>query len=142
MAALISGELLLYCLVIGSIYLLASTIILESVGKLLKVNKRLPSELVEQTNLGWYVVNFLMEALFFVAIPTLAYSFAYVIMPLSGVRSGMAAALFAFTLGALPIAMSISVRIRLPMPFLMFQLLNHLIKLGGALALIGYLYSL
>ena len=139
---MISGELLIYCLIFGGIYLLATTIILELVGKILQVNKRLPSQLVEETNVGWYVVNYLMEALFFVAIPTLAYSFAYVIMPLSGTRSGMAAALFAFTLGALPVAMSLSVRIRLPMPFLMFQLLNHLVKLGGSLALIGYLYSL
>lgn len=139
---MISGELLVYCLILGSVYLLAATVILEALGKLFRVHEKLPKELVEQTNLSWHVVNFLMEALFFVAIPTLAYSFAYVIMPLSGIRSGMAAALFAFTLGALPIAMSVSVRIRLPMPFLMFQLLNHLIKLGGALALIGYLYSL
>ena len=83
-----------------------------------------------------------MEGLFIVVIPAIGYNFFYLVVPLSGIRAGMAAALFAFILGSSPALMGLSLRIKLPMPFLLFTLLSLLIKLGGALAIIGYLYSI
>jgi hypothetical protein len=72
----------------------------------------------------------------------MAYSFFYFLIPLSGVRAGMAAALMAFGLGAVPTVMSISLRLRLPAPYLLYILLSVLIKLAGSLTIIAYLYSL
>ena len=83
-----------------------------------------------------------MEFLFFVTIPTVSYSFFYLIVPFSGIKAGMAATLFAFTLGAVPLVMSLSVRLKLPMQYLLFLLLSYLVKLGGSLAIIAYLYTL
>ena len=54
----------------------------------------------------------------------------------------MASALYVFTLGAAPVLMGLSVRVKMPMSFLLFLLLAYLVKVGGTLAIIGYLYSL
>ncbi|MCK4301521.1 MAG: hypothetical protein KAW91_02045, partial [candidate division Zixibacteria bacterium] len=86
--------------------------------------------------------NFAMEFLFFVGIPTFAYNFFQVILPLSGVRPGLAVALAAFTLGAVPVVMGLSARIKLPMLYVLYFLFGLLLKLSGALVIIGYLYSL
>jgi hypothetical protein len=98
--------------------------------------------MVEKITVGWWILLLLMEFLFYVTIPTVSYSFFYLVVPFSGIRAGLAATLFAFVLGAVPIAMGLSVRVKLPMPYLMFMLLGYLLKLGGALAIIGYLYTL
>jgi hypothetical protein len=98
--------------------------------------------MLEESGPGWSAIHFLMEMLFFAAIPTFAYSFFYMIIPLWGIKAGMAAALFAFTLGAAPALMCLSVRIRLPMPYILFTLLALLLKLGGSLIIIGYLFSM
>ena len=72
----------------------------------------------------------------------LAFGFFDAILPLTSVRTALAVALCAFTLGGLPLIMGMSVRIKMPIPFLIFSLLSLLIKLGGTMAIIGYLYSL
>ena len=137
-----SQGLLLYCLVLSSLYLLVVSVVLRYVERKLQLTHGIASSLLESTGLGWAAINYVMEVLFFVVIPTLAYGFFYLIIPLSGVRAGMAASLFAFTLGAVPALMGLSVRIKLPMPYILFTLLSLLVKLGGSLSIIGYLYSL
>ena len=87
-------------------------------------------------------MNFVMELLFYVVIPTIVYGFFYVVIPLSGIKAGLAAALLAFLLGATPLMMGLSVKVKLPMPYVLYNLLCHFIKLGGSMAVIGYLYSL
>jgi len=139
---MISGTQMLYCLVSGGVYLLIATLALEFISKKMKLLRGLPSEILEDSGGVWLVLFFIMEFLFFVTIPTVSYSFFYLIVPFSGVKAGMAATLFAFTLGALPLVMSLSVRIKLPMQYLLFLLLGYLIKLGGSLAIIAYLYTL
>lgn len=139
---MVSTKLLVYCLMTGAGYLFLVSILLESLGRKLKLEAGVPEALVEPFGWAWFLMNFMMEGLFFVAIPTLAFAFFYFILPLTGVRAGMAAALFAFTLGAAPILMGLSVRVKLPMPFLLFLLLSYLVKLGGTLSIIAYLYSL
>ncbi len=139
---MISMELIAYCMVCGGIYLVVATVVLDMLGRLLNVSQGMPDELMESVNLGWYLLNYVMELLFFVAVPTLAYSFFAVILPLTGIRIGLAFALAAIALGAAPAIIGLSVRLKLPMPFLLYYLLGLSLKLAGPLAIIGYLYSL
>ena len=135
---MISYNLMFYCFAVSGIYLLVMSIVLSLVEVSLKLNRGLPKELVEESNLAWFIMNFVMEFLFYVVIPTIIFSFFYVVVPLSGIKAGLAAAVLAFLLGATPVLMGLSVKIKLPMPLVLFGLLSHLIKLGGAMALIGY----
>ncbi|MFQ6007557.1 MAG: hypothetical protein ACE5K8_01265 [Candidatus Zixiibacteriota bacterium] len=139
---MISVELVLYCLVVAGLYLLVLSALLEFIGKKLGIPRGIPTELLEPIGVSWFLLSYVMELLFFVIIPTFAYSFFYVIVPLSGIRAGMAGALSAFTLGAVPALMGLSVRIKLSMLYLLYFLLGLLLKMGGTLTIIGYLYSL
>lgn len=139
---MISQALLIYCLVVGAIYLAAASIIMEIIGRLLKIERGIPKELLEKNDLGSRLTSFLIEYLFIVAVPTLAFAVLFTVLPLTGVRSGLAAALFAFALGGVPPMIVLSIRMKLYMPYLLFLLLSHLVKLAGSLALIGYLYYL
>ena len=139
---MISHALLIYCLVIGGIYLVAITILMEIAGRILKINRGIPEELLEKDDFGARLTSFLIEYLFIVAVPTLAFAVLFTVLPLTGVRSGLAAALFAFALGGVPPMVVLSIRLKLYMPYLLFLLLSHLVKLAGSLAIIGYLYYL
>ena len=139
---MISVELLIWCLVVAGLYLLILSLILDLAGKKFGIARGIPAELLESMNWSWFVLSYVIELLFYVVIPTFAYSFFYVIVPLTGIRAGMAGALFAFTLGAVPALMGLSIRIKFPMLFLLYFLFGLLLKLGGALTIIGYLYSL
>lgn len=139
---MISIELTLYSLGIAGLYLAVVTALVELGGRVLKITRGLPPGLLEPTGFVWHLFNFAMEFLFFVGIPTFAYNFFQVILPLSGVRPGLAVALAAFTLGAVPVVMGLSARIKLPMLYVLYFLFGLLLKLSGALVIIGYLYSL
>lgn len=139
---MISATQMLYCFVTAGVYLLVLSIVLEFVCRKLRLRAGIPAELIEESAAVWQVLFFIMEFLFFVVIPTLSYSFFYLIMPFSGIKAGLAGTLFAFTLGAVPIVMGLSMRIKLPMPYLLYTLLGYLLKLGGSMAVIGYLYTL
>lgn len=139
---MISFELLLYCAVAGGLYLLLVTLLLDWLERRLRVTAGIPAEMLEEEGCIWTTMNFFMEVLFYVIIPSIAYSFFYLILPLAGVKAGLASALFAFILGAAPLGMRLSVRVKLPMPYVLFALLQHLIKLGGTLAIIAHLYTL
>ena len=139
---MVNMELLAWCLGAGSVYLLVMSLLLELLGRRLELSRGIAGELIEPFTWVWFVMLFVMEALFYVAIPTLAYAFFYFALPLTGVRAGMASALYVFTLGAAPVLMGLSVRVKMPMSFLLFLLLSFLLKIGGTLAIIGYLYSL
>jgi len=139
---MISMELLIYCFVTGSIYLLAADGLFILLENKLAVESSIPEPMREETGIGWFVTNYIMELLFFVAIPSMGYSFLYVVLPLSGIRAGMAVGLIAFILGAVPLLMGLSTRMKLPMQYLLFSLLGYLVKLAGSLIIIGYLYAL
>lgn len=139
---MVSFELLLYCAGIGGIYLLAITLLFDFVERRLKLTAGIPKEMLEEEGCVWSVMNFFMELLFYVIIPSVAYSFFYLVLPLSGAKAGLASALFAFILGAAPVGMRLSVRIKMPMAYILFILLSHIVKLGGSLAIIAHLYTL
>jgi hypothetical protein len=139
---MITNSLLAYCMLLGGGFLLIFSLLYELIGRGIKINRFVPKELLEISSASWFFVSFLMDFLFFVVIPTFAYYFFFLIVPLSGIRLGLAVALTAFTIGMLPFVMSLSIRIRLSVPWLIFFLLGQFLKLAGTLTIIGYLYSL
>ena len=139
---MISTKLLLYCIGAGAVYLLIFSVLWEFIGKWMKVYRGVPSEIIETINVSWFAMNFAMEVLLYVVIPSLAYSYFYMMLPLSGIRTGIAAALFAFTLGAVPVIVGLLARTRLPALMFSYFLLGILLKLTGTLIIIGYLYQL
>lgn len=139
---MMTNGLLAYCLLLGGGFLLIFSLLWELLGRSLRINRFVPDELLEVTSAGWFFVSFLMDFLFFVVIPTFAYYFFFLIVPLSGIRLGMAIALTSLTIGMLPFTMSLSIRIKLSVPWLIYFLLGQFLKLAGAMTIIGYLYSL
>lgn len=139
---MISMELMLYCLLAAGVYLLLVSLAFDWLERKLKLTAALPEQMVEPTGLSWTLANFLLELLFYVAMPSVIYGFFYYLLPFYGVRAGMASALFAFALGAAPAVIGLSMRIKLPTPFVFYMLLTFLVKLLGCLAIIGYLYTL
>ncbi|MBU0982408.1 MAG: hypothetical protein KKA42_00955 [candidate division Zixibacteria bacterium] len=139
---MISFELMFYCFLGAGAYLFVLSLVLQWVDRVARVTEGIPPEMLESIGLGWTVTNFMMESLFYVIIPTIAYGFFYLIIPFYGIRAGMAATLFAFAVGAAPALLGLSVRVKVPMSYLLFVLLSVLLKLGGCLIIISYLYSL
>lgn len=139
---MVSFELLMYCAVIGGIYLLVVSLLFDFLERRLKLTAGIPKEMLEEEGCLWSAMNFFMEVLFYVIIPSVAYSFFYLILPLSGAKAGLGSALFAFILGAAPVGMRLSVRVKLPMSYILFIMLSHIVKLGGSLAIIAHLYTL
>jgi len=139
---MISTTLIVYCLVAGGVTLVAVTFLHELLGRYIRVSRDMPAAIMEPTSVGWFFLNYVMEYLFIVAVPTFAYSIFVVVLPLSGIRPALAAAVLAFTLGAVPGVLALSVRVKLSMVYLMYILFGVLMKLAAVLAIIGYLYSL
>ena len=139
---MISTELLLYCIGAAGAYLFVISLVWEYAGIKLNINRGMPVEMLEPTGKAWFMTNFLMELLLYVVIPSLVYSYFYIMLPLSGIRTGVAGALFAFTLGALPAIVGLLTRTRLPALLFSYLLFGVLLKLAGCLAIIGYLYQL
>ncbi len=102
----------------------------------------MPAEFIESGGALWFTMNYTMELLLYVLIPSIAYSYFYILLPLSGIRTALAGALFAFTLGAVPALTSLLNRSQLPVLAFAYLLLTILLKLTGALLIIGYLYQL
>ncbi len=136
-----SMTLLLWCLGATFVWLVVSTWLLELLARRLRIFASVPSDLREDSR-GAVVMQLMMESLFFVVIPSVGYTFFYLVLPFSGIRAGVAAALFAALLGAVPVAMSLSTRIRVPLSVVLWMAFTHLVKLTGSLAIISYLYTL
>ncbi len=139
---MISMNQMLYCLVAGGGYLFLISLVLDWVEHKLQLTAALPKELVEPSSFSATVANFVLELIFYVALPSVVYSFFFYLLPFYGARGGMAAALFAFALGAAPALIGLSLRVKLPTPYLFWTLLVILVKLLGCLAIIGYLNTL
>ncbi|SYZ74659.1 membrane hypothetical protein [Candidatus Zixiibacteriota bacterium] len=139
---IVSFELLGYCLLLGAIYLILVDLFwgwLESKAPLFG---RFPRELIEPKTIGLFVSSFIIEFVFLVLLPAVVYGWFYIIIPFSGVRGGIAVALFLVMFGMLPLSILLLFRIRIPVVYVLFQLLGLTIKVSGVLVIIGYLYSL
>lgn len=139
---MISTELLLYCIGAAGAYLFVLSVIWEYAGTKMNINRGIPAEILEPISKAWFMMNFVMELLLYVVIPALVYSYFYIMLPLSGIRTGVAGALFAFTLGAVPAIVGLLTRTRLPALLFSYLLFGVLLKLAGCLVIIGYLYQL
>ncbi len=139
---MIDVTLMLYCLVAGGVFLLVVTLLHEWLGRRLNIAKGVPPEQLEPAGPAAFTVGLVMEGLFFVAIPTLAYGYFSIVLPLAGVRPAVGLALIGFTLGAVPALMGLSLRVKLWMPYVLYYLVGLLLKLTGCLIIIGSIYNL
>ncbi len=135
-------ELIVYSLLGGAIWVLIVSFLYERFARFPIFSSGLPKEFMEKSDVSLFFLQYLIDLLFYVAIPTLAYGFFAVIFPLAGVRPAMAAALALFAIGMLPITIGLTARIKLPLPFLLFYLFGNFMKMAGSLAIIGWLFSL
>jgi hypothetical protein len=134
--------LLLACLGAGGIYLLIVSFLWSRLEKRIPIWIDFPDHLLEDDGPYSFIYTYIMELVFYLTIPALVYAWFYSVIPFSGFRGGIAVALIIFVLGMIPVAISILFRVRLPVLFLLYQILGMLFKLAGTLAIIGYLYSL
>jgi hypothetical protein len=104
--------------------------------------RNFPKELIDSKGVTWFACNYIVEFIFFVLMPSVIYGWFYAVIPFSGIRGGLAFGLLLLIFGMIPHAISLSFRIRIPVVFILFQLLGLTIKICGAMAIIGYLYSL
>ena len=139
---MMSYPLIGYCFALAGLYLFLASLLLAWVGKMAKLNETIPEDMREPGGVSWFFLNFFMEFLFLVAVPTFAYSFFEVVLPLAGIRVAAAICLVALMLGAVPTNVALWSRVKLSLPLLVFSIMSLLIKLGGSLAIIGYLFSL
>jgi hypothetical protein len=139
---IINFQLLFWCVVLGGAYLLIADLIWNAFERLVPTFKNFPRELIDAKGVVWFVCNYIVEFIFFVLMPAVIYGWFYAVIPFSGTRGGLAFALLLLVFGMVPFAILVSFRIRLPVVFILYQLLGMLLKIFGTLAIIGYLYSL
>ncbi len=139
---IVSFELLGYCLLFGAIYLLIIDFIWIALERVVPLFGRFPKELLEPKGGGLFVSSFIIEFIFFVLLPSVVYGWFYTVIPFSGVRGGVSAALYLVMFGMIPLSLLLLFRIRIPVVFILFQLLGLTIKVLGVMAIVGYLYSL
>ncbi len=137
-----SFKLLMFCSICGGVYLVIVDLIWSRFESLIPTFRNFPKELVEPKNFGWFTSSLIIEFIFFVLMPAVVYDRFYTVMPFSGIRGGVAIALFLFMFGMVPLAILLMFRIRIPAVYMLYKMLGMLIRVVGALAIIGYLYSL
>ena len=98
---MISFQLLLTTLFWAGLALLLFEIVWYKLETKLSLLKNMPAELLEETGLGYFISKYIMQLAFLVAVPSVAYSWFYVLIPFYGVRAGVGMAVFIFV-GCLP----------------------------------------
>jgi len=88
------------------------------------------------------MTQLIVDIAFYAATPLMVYGVLYLMIPFEGVRAGIGIALGCVAISAAPLLMTISLRTKFPVPALFFLALSQLVKLGGSLTLIGFLYTL
>lgn len=139
---MISIRLVLACLLWGGAALFVFELLWYALEKKLNLLTSLPAEIREEVNVGALVSRFVIQLAFMVAMPAVGYAWFYVLVPFYGPRAGVAMAIFLFMLGIIPFVMSLLMRVRLPVSFMLFQLAGHLIKMILIYGIIAYLYVL
>ncbi len=139
---IVSFSLLGYCFLVGGAYLLLIELLWHYLEKYIPTLRNFPSELVEPRDIGAFISVFIIEFVFFVLMPSVAYGWFYTVIPFSGVRGGLATGVYLILFGMIPLTLLILFRIRIPLVFMLYQLLGMLLKVLGVMAIIGYLYSL
>jgi len=139
---MISFPLLVASLFWAGTALLVIELVLYYIEKKIFRLQQLPGELLEETGIGYFISRYIMQLAFLVAVPTVAYSWFYVLVPFYGVRAGVGMAIFIFVLGLIPFSVSVLMRIKLPLAFVLFHMAGHLLKMIIVYGIIAYLYIL
>ncbi|MFH1685974.1 MAG: hypothetical protein ABIE70_00455 [bacterium] len=139
---IVSIELLLYSLASGALWLVLVALVHRKVARWARIDREVPRELIDDSGMAGMAVQFFMELVFLVVIPTMAYALFSMILPLTGLRTGLAVGLIAFTLGAAPCIIGLAMQLRFSLLYLTYFLAGMLLKILGTLGIIAYLYSL
>lgn len=139
---MINERLLLAALLWAGLALLIFELLWYLLEKRLTLLRKLPPQIIEDTGIGFFISKYIVQLAFLVVVPTVAYSWFYVLVPFYGVRAGVSMAIFLFVLGIIPFAITILMRIKLPLSFMLFQLSGYLIKIIIVYGIIAYLYTL
>ena len=129
-------------MVAGLAYLVIIKLIMSRLERLIPIFRGFPGELIEPKDTAWFISSLFVEFIFFVMMPAIVYGWFYTVTPFSGVRGGLAMALFVFAFGMVPMGMLMMFRIKLPALYVLFKLVTLFIKVAGSMAIVGYLYSL
>ena len=139
---MINERLLLTALLWAGLALFVFELIWYFLEKRLALLKNLPPQILEDSGLGFFISKYIMQLAFLVVVPTVAYSWFYVLVPFYGVRAGVSMAIFLFVLGIVPFSVTVLMRIKLPLSFMLFQLSGYLLKIIIVYGIIAYLYTL
>jgi len=139
---IVSFKLLGFCIAVGAVYLIIFNLIWNRFEKIVPTLKGFPKEQIEERNSAWFVSNFIIEFIFFVLLPAIIYGWFYTVLPFSGLRGGVSVGLYLFLFGIIPVTTIIMFRIKIPAVYFLFLLVGMFFKVMGAMAIIGYLYSL
>ncbi|MEE9443345.1 MAG: hypothetical protein V3V99_11840 [candidate division Zixibacteria bacterium] len=137
-----SFELLLFSLLWAGISLLIIDYIWYLLEKKLALLNKLPKDILEEISIGYFFSKYIMQLSFLVAVPSAIYSLFYLTLPFYGARAGIAVAFVLFVLGIVPFTISLIMRVKLPLSYVLFQLAGYLIKLVIVYGIIGYIYIL
>ena len=139
---MISIGLLLAAILWAGLALLLFELCWYVLEKKLALLKNMPQQILEETGISYFVSRFVMQLAFIVVVPTVVYSWFYVLVPFYGTRAGIAMAVFLFVLGIVPFSMTVLMRVKLPLSFMLFQMAGYLLKIIIVYAIIAYLYIL
>ncbi len=139
---ILTFELLIYCIVLGGLYLLVFDLIWNMLERIVPIFQGFPKELIEPRSGSLFLYVWLAELIFFVFVPAVIYNWFFSVLPLSGIKGGLSVAMFVFVIGIAPFAMIVLFRIKLPAVFILYHTLGILLKITGTIAIIGHLYSM
>lgn len=139
---MISVALLLTCLLWGGIALFVVELLWYLLEKKLSLTAKLPTDMVEPMGSGYFVSRFVSQFAFLVALPSVVYSWAYVLIPFYGLRAGIVLALYLFIMGIVPYSTASLMRIKIPLAYTLFHMAGYLIKLVLIYGIIAYIYVL
>ena len=123
------NKIIIYTVALGTAPLIAINIVQLIIEKIIKINAGIKDEHSVHYN-GIFMVQFLVDVLFFVVVPTLAYYWLYPVLPFVGFKAGVAVGIAAYILGSLPYAIQLSLRIKIPAILIVTTLFFNLIKLS------------
>lgn len=139
---MISLPLLGACLLWGGVALFVFDLIWYFLEKKLDLTAKLPPELMEPYGPGYFISKYMTGFAFLVALPSVLYSWAYVLVPFYGLRAGIVLALYLFVLGIIPYSVILLMRIKIPLAYTLFQLAGYLMRLLVIYGIIASLYVL
>lgn len=139
---MISIWLLLACLFWAGLALLVFELLWYPLEKAVARLSGLSAGILEETGLSFFISKYITQFAFLVVLPSVVYSWLYILVPFSGIRAGIGMALFLFVMGVIPFTASLLIRLRISLAYILFNMAGFLIKLIIVYAIISHLYVL